>query len=136
MSELGKVNIQENEKGLNNFLNAFYRILDITYARGNHMPFMNESLSKEVMTRKLLGNEFVKDGREDKKKYSKQRNYFALLRNRTILAILMRNLNASDYKTFWKTIKPFLSDKVTSNKINKEEISAGDCNTFKTFLAL
>lgn len=100
------------------------------------MPFMNESLSKEVMTRKLLGNEFVKDGREDKKKYSKQRNYFALLRNRTISAILMRNLNASDYKTFWKTIKPFLSDKVTSNKINKEEISAGDCNTFKTFLAL
>ena len=46
------------------------------------------------------------------------------------------NLNEkkiSDNKTFWKTIKPFLSDKITSTQkiklIEKEEIIMGDDNT-------
>ena len=48
------------------------------------------------------------------------------------------NLNEkriSDNKTFWKTIKPFLSDKITSTKkitlIEKEEIIIGDDNTME-----
>ena len=46
------------------------------YARGNHIPFMNKALSKEVMTRTRLRNKFLKDRSEkNKKKYSKQRNY-------------------------------------------------------------
>ena len=57
LSELGKANIEENDNGLNNLLNACIRILDIhaprkqNYARGNHMPFMNKALSKEIMRR-------------------------------------------------------------------------------------
>ena len=39
----------------------------------------------------------------------------------------------SDSKTFWKTMKPFLSDKATSTQkmtlIEKEEIIMGDDNT-------
>ena len=82
LSELSKANIEENENGLNNLNNACKRILDIhaprkqKYARGNHMPFMNAALSKEIMTRALLRNKFLKDrSEENKKKYSKQRNY-------------------------------------------------------------
>ena len=46
------------------------------YARGNHIPFMNKALSKEIMTRTRLRNKFLKDrSEENKKKYSKQRNY-------------------------------------------------------------
>ena len=89
------------------------------------MPFMNQTFSKEIMTRTRIRNKFLKDISEaNKKKYLKQRSY------------CVSNLNEksiNDNKTFWKTIKPFLSDKVRStNKmtlIDKEEIIAGDNNT-------
>ena len=51
LSELGKVNIEENENGLNNFLDTCERTLDIhvphmqKYARANHIPFLNNALS-------------------------------------------------------------------------------------------
>ena len=48
--------------------------------------------------------------------------------------------NINDNKTFWKTIKPFLLDKVTSTKkmilIGKEEIIVGDYNTAKVLNTL
>ena len=82
LSEFGKSNIEENKNEFNNLLNACKKILDINaprkqkYARGNHMPFMSKALSKEVMTRTRLRNKFLKDrSEENKKKYSKQRNY-------------------------------------------------------------
>ena len=74
LSEFGKANIEENENGLNNLLNACIRILDIhapckqKYARGNHMPFMNKALSKEIMRRTRLGNKFLKDETEENKR--------------------------------------------------------------------
>ena len=52
---------------------------------------------------------------------------------------LMMEKNIDDNKTFWKTIKPLLSDKVRStNKItliDKEEIVVGDYNTAKVLSA-
>ena len=82
LSELSKANIEENEEGLNDFLNTCKRILDLhaprkqKCARGNYMPFINRAVSKEVMTRTRLWNNFLKDRSEEKKrKYSKQHNY-------------------------------------------------------------
>ena len=82
LSELSKANIEENEEGLSDFLNTCKRILDLyahrkqEYARGNHMPFLNRALSKEIMTRTRLRNNFLKDrSEENKRKYSKQHNY-------------------------------------------------------------
>ena len=66
LSELSKANIEENEEGLNDFLSICKIILDLhaprkqKYARGNHMPFMNRALSKEIMTRTGLRNIFFK----------------------------------------------------------------------------
>ena len=60
LSEFGKSNIEENKNEFNNLLNACKKILDINaprkqkYARGNHMPFMNKALPKEIMTRTRL----------------------------------------------------------------------------------
>ena len=78
LSELSKANIEENEEGLSDFLSTCKRILDLhaprkqKYARGNHMPFMNRALSKEIMTRTRLRNNFLKDRSEgNKRKYSK-----------------------------------------------------------------
>ena len=74
LSEFGKANIKEKENGLNNLLNACKRMLDIhaprkqKYARGNHMPFMNKALSKEIITRTRLRNKFLKDRNEENRK--------------------------------------------------------------------
>ena len=104
------------------------------------MPFINKTLSKEIMTRTRLRlrNEFLKDtSEENKKKYSKQRNY-CVSRLRKSKSDYFRNLNwknINDNKTFWKSIKPFLSDKVSStNKlllIDKEGIIVGDYDNAK-----
>ena len=146
LSEFGKANIAEKENWLNNLLNACKRILDIhaphkqKYARGNHMPFMNKALSKEIMTRTRLRNKFLKDrSEENKKKYSKQRNYCASLLRKSKSTFFgnLNEKNINDNKTFdhRKTIKPFLSDKVrVTNKmtlIDNEEIVMGDYNTAK-----
>ena len=83
-------------------LNACKRILDIhaprkqKCSRGNHIPFTNKALSKEIMIQIMT---------EVKK------------------------------KTFWKTVRSFLSDKVTSTKkitaTDKQEIIGCDYNTAK-----
>ena len=119
LSEFGKAKMVENENGLNNLLNACKRILDIhaphkqKYARGNHMPFMNKALSKEIMTRTRLRNKFLKDrSEENKKKYSKQRNYCVSLLRKSKSNYFgnLNDKNINDNKTFWKTVKPFLLD--------------------------
>ena len=146
LSGLGKANIEEKQNGLNNLLNECKRILDIhasrkhKYARSNRMPFINKALSKEILTRTRLGNKLLSE--ENKKKYSKQRNYCVSLLRKSKSDYFgnLNEKNINDNKTFSKTIKPFLSDRVRStNKmtlIDKEQIIAGDCNTasFEHFL--
>ena len=144
LSELSKANIEENEEGLSDLLSTCKIILDLhaprkqKYARGNHIPFMNRGLSKDIMTRTRLRNIFLKDrSEENKRKYSKQRNdCVSLLRKSK--SEYFGNLNEkkiSDNKKFWQTIKPFLLDKTTSTQkttlIEKEEIIMGDDNTAK-----
>ena len=125
LSEFGKANIEEKGNGLNNFLNACKRILDIhiprkqKYARVSHMPFMNKALPKEITTRTPLRNKFLKDrSEENKRKYSKPRNYcVSLLRKpKSNYFANLNEKNINDHKTVLKTIKPFLSDKVRSTK--------------------
>ena len=65
MSELGKVNIEENENRLNNFLNACKRTLEIQASRSTQGAiicfFMNKTISKEIMTRTRLPSKFLKE---------------------------------------------------------------------------
>ena len=45
------------------------------YVRGNHLPFMNKSLSKAIMVRARLRNIFLKNRSEENKiNYNKQKN--------------------------------------------------------------
>ena len=55
---------------------------------------------------------------ENKKKYTKQRNYcVSLLRkSKREYYSSLDVKNITDNKTFWKTVKPFLSDKLTSTQ--------------------
>ena len=106
------------------------------------MPFTNKALSKEIMTRTRPRNNFLKDRNEkNKKKYSKQHNYWASPLRKSKLDYLgnLNKKNINDNKSFWKAIKPFLSYKVRStNKmtlLDKEEIIMGEYNTVKVLNA-
>ena len=95
------------------------------YVRANRSPFINKKLSKEIMKRSRLRNKFLNTKSDiDRKAYNKQRNYVvSLLRNEK--NNFYSNLNtkvAINNRTFLKTVKPFLSEKVTNHsKINLVE---------------
>ena len=91
------------------------------YVRSNHSPFIN----KTIMDRSRLRKKSLKTrSNEDKKAYNTQRNYCLTL-VRKAKKDYYNNLdheNVTDNKTFWKSIKPFFSEKgSTHNKITLVE---------------
>ena len=76
---------------------------------------MNKGLRKEIMTKTRIRNN---KSEENKRKYSKQRDYCVLsLRNSKLEHFgILNQKKISNNKTFWKNIKPFLSDKATSTQ--------------------
>ena len=115
LSELLNVSIGESEEGFSNFLDICKKNVNYhapckqKYARGNHLPFMNETLPKEIMKKTRLRNIFLKNKNDyNKREFSKQRNYFVclLLVNLKSYIIVILLKNVTDNKTFWKTIKP------------------------------
>ena len=106
------------------------------YAQGNHLPFMNKTISKEIMKRTRLRNRFLKDRNDyNKREFSKQRNYCLSLLRKSKKAYYSNpdEKKVTDNKTFWKAIKPFLSDKIVSREkltlIEEYEIVESDINT-------
>ena len=89
---------------------------------------MNKTLSKEIMKRNRLRNKFLKNRNDYKKKeFSKQRNYcMSLVRKSKKLYYSNLDEKKVTDKTFWKTIKPFLSNKIVSREkitlIEEDEI--------------
>ena len=87
------------------------------YTRGNHLPFLNKTISKEIMKRNRFRNQFIKNRTdENKSRYIKQRNYCVSLLRKTKTQYYsnLREKNVADNNTFWKTVKTFLSGKITS----------------------
>ena len=107
---------------------------------------MNKKLSKEIMHRAQLRNNFLRNrSDENKRKYSKQQNYCVSLLRKTKKSYY-NNLNEkkiTDNKTFWKTVKPFLSDKTPSDEkitlTEKDKIIKTDsktANVLNTFFSI
>ena len=102
------------------FHEIFIRVLDrhapmkTKIVRGNNGPFMTKTLSKEIMHRSKLKNNYNKIPTEENKKlYKKQRNFCVALLKRE-KRNYYNNLELSifkDNKTFWQTVKPLFSDK-------------------------
>ena len=82
--------------------------------RGNNAPFMNKTLSKSIMTRSKLKNKYNKFPTEENKRlFKKQRNYCPSL-TKKVKKDYYKNLDLNifkDNKTFWKSIKPLVSEK-------------------------
>ena len=81
------------------------------YVRANQASFIN----KEIMKRSRLRNKFLNTKSDiDRKAYNKQRNLCVSL-IRSEKKNFFSNINTSDItdnKTFWKTVKPFFTDKI------------------------
>ena len=66
--------VSKNNMRLNEFLNICMDTLDWyapckqKYTRGNHLPFMNKTISKEIMKRARFRNQFLKNKTDENKK--------------------------------------------------------------------
>ena len=85
------------------------------YVQANHVPFINKKINKEIMKRSRLRNKFLNTKSDiDRKTYNTQHNLCVSL-IRSAKKNFFSNINTSDItdkKTFWKTVKPFSTDKI------------------------
>ena len=85
------------------------------YLRANYSKFMTKELSKAIMLRTKLRNQFLKTrASEAKLKYNKQRNLCVSLLRKT-KRNYYENLNLndiSDNEKFWTTVKPLFCNKI------------------------
>ena len=78
------------------------------------MPFITKDLSKAIIKRLKLRNNFLKNKTDaNRVLYKKQRNYciFLLRKSKTNYHAKLDQKNFSDSKLTWKVTKPSLSDK-------------------------
>ena len=110
----------------------------------NQVPSMTKNLRKAIMKRSYLKTKYFKTNTaESLRLYKKQKNFcskFYKKERKKYCSSLELN-KVADNKAFWKTIKPFLSDKGTSiNKItllDNDKVILDDkqlCKTFSNFL--
>ena len=89
---------------------------------------MNKTLQKAVMTRYRLRNKFLKNKTQSNETaYKKQRNYCVSLFRKEKKSFFenLDTKNITDNKKFWKTVKPFLANKISSNR-NKITLTQKD----------
>ena len=106
------------------------------YARGNQMSFMTKNISKKIMTKLILRNNYLKHKMEGSRLlYTQQRNKCVTLLRKTKMNYY-GSLNEKDItrnKTFWKTVKSLLSENsVNSDKIRLNENRELTNSEFKT----
>ena len=101
---------------------------------------MTKALRKAVMKRSKLESKFVKNKTsENLKSYKKQRNFCSKLykKERKKYYERLDLNNVTDNKKFWKTVKPFLSDKVTTfpqiTLVESDEIISNESKVANSF---
>ena len=88
------------------------------FISGNFSLFMNKEFSKAIMTRTRLRNKFLRNRTtKNREIFNKQRNYCVHLVRKSKRECYgdLNEKNVTDNKTFWKTVKPFLSSKKTNH---------------------
>ena len=108
--------------------------------RANQTPFYTKILSKDIMSKSSLRNNFFNTKSDiDRKTYNKQLNYVvSLLRKEN--KDFYGNLDISkvtDNRAFWKIVKPKISDKVKIRSkitlVEDDKILSQDAEIAKTF---
>ena len=110
--ELSNSTIEENANGLKELFEICLRTLN------HHVPAKQKFARGHLTHRTKFCNEYLRNKTGgNKRKYTKQRNYCQRERvksKREYFSDLDVKIT-TDNKTFWKTAKPFLSDKVTTS---------------------
>ena len=87
------------------------------YVSSNHSRFLNKEILKAIMNRTRLRNKFLRSrSTEDRSAYNQQRN-FCLRLVRKARRDYYNNLDhkkVTDNKSFWRTVRPLFSDKISS----------------------
>ena len=86
------------------------------FIRINHVPYMTKNLRKAIMKRSQLENKYIRNSTvENMNKYKKNKNFYSKLykKERKKFHSQLDIKNITENKLFWKTMKPFLSDKCT-----------------------
>ena len=89
------------------------------HLRSNHKPFMNNEIYKAIMTRTRLRNRFLKTrSNRNRDLFHKKINLCVSLLRKTKKDYFskLKEKQTADNKRFWKTVKPFLSNKVQSSE--------------------
>ena len=84
------------------------------FLRANHAPYIAKTLRKAIMRRSQLETKYLKTKiQTDLKLYKKHKNFCSKLykRERREYYESLDMKNVLDNKEFWKTMRPFLSDK-------------------------
>ena len=83
--------------------------------RDNHAPFMNKELSRIIMNKSRLRNKYLKwPSRENFLAYKKVKNKCNILTRKTkkrCFEYIAKNKNFATNKTFWNTVRPFITNK-------------------------
>ena len=93
-----------------------YAALRKNFLRANHAPYTTKTLRKAIMRRSQLETKYHKTKTQtDLKLYKKHKNFCSKLykRERRKYYESLDLKNVLDSKEFWKTMRPFLSDKNT-----------------------
>ena len=82
LEKISKEIFENNDEGLQSFCDINLQVLNqhapqkFKYVRGNQMSFLTKQLSKEIMKRSRLRNNFLRNRTEENKiLYNRQRNY-------------------------------------------------------------
>ena len=84
--------------------------------RGNQAPFMNKNLSKVIMTKSRIRNKYLKwPSRENFLAFKSIKNKCNNLLKKSKKKYFLENANEGSVssKSFWNTVKPFISNKGT-----------------------
>ena len=79
------------------------------------MPFFDKELSKTIVTRAKLQNNFLQNKCEENRKLNAKQRNFCISLLRKVKKRNYETLNEKsviDDKLFWKAVSPFLSDKI------------------------
>ena len=128
------LNIHES-RNIEFFKNIFLKVLNkhapikTKYLRANHSPFVTKELSKAIMLRSKLRNQYLKCKSRARFKIQRKR-YVTLLRKAK--RDYYENLElgkVNDSKKFWNAVKPIFGNKVTTrNNItlieNEKEVTS------------
>ena len=139
------LNIHES-RNIEFFKNIFLKVLNkhapikTKYLRANHSPFVTKELSKAIMLRSKLRNQYLKcKSEEARARFKIQRNLCVTLL-RKAKRDYYENLElgkVNDSKKFWNTVKPVFRNKVTTRNnitlIENEKVVTSEIELAKIF---